>query len=311
MNTRDVTVTLIPTEEDFQILDIFMEAGRIRPDVIRSLSLPSNIDPAKGVVISGRAPIWLYARLVHLCLNAPWVATYDPKAGAIIVVRRSVDRPQVGDVIPKEKVFCYLPKHSGPSNQEEPKPGIGSKAIAFLGPPHSGKSVLMNALRIKMQEVLPAEKFQRDFYVLRACPDGEGDWFNEIPQEVAMTLRYKNRFDDEFVNQICQALEQLRQQKQLLLVDCGGKIDRKNQRILNRCTHAVIVSRHPEEIPLWRGAAFSSELEILAEVESLTNSCAEVLSSSPLRIRLGKLERGERLAVPDELWGCLKSLIVD
>jgi len=154
-----------------------------------------------------------------------------------------------------------------------------------------------------MQEELPPECFHRDFFVLRACPDGEGDWFSEIPANVALTLRYKGPFDDQFVDQVCAELEQLRQQKRLLFVDCGGKIDKKNQRILNLCTHALIVSCAPELIPEWRGAACSSELEILAEVESVPTACAEVQATSPLRIRLGKLKRGtERdLQIPVEL----------
>ncbi len=214
----------------------------------------------------------------------------------------------MGNVIPTEKVLPYLPKRPEVPKQEESKPEILSKAIAFLGPPRSGKSVLMNSIRIKLQNELAAEKFQRDFYVLRACPDGEGDWFSEIPKDVALTLRYKNRFDDEFAGRICEALQQLRQQKRLLLVDCGGRIDKKNQRVLNLCTHAIIVSRDPEQIPLWRGAALLSELEILAEIESAPEPCAEVISTSPLHIQLGKLERGEEreLKIPTELINYLK-----
>ncbi len=323
ISTKDVIVRLIsPKDENFQILDIFLAIGRIRPNVISSLqpnvisslNLLQGIDPNKGVIINGRAPIWLYARLVQLCQSAIWIAIYDPKDGAIIVASRSATELQVGNVIPVEKVYPYLPKYSGVPKQkeskDESKPESTSKAIAFLGPPHSGKSVLVNAIRLKLQNELSAEKFQRDFYILRACPDGEGDWFSEIPKNVAKELRYKNRFDDEFVNRICEELEKLRQQKQLLLVDCGGKLDRKNQRILTLCTHTIIVSRDPEQIPLWQGAALLSELKILAEIESVSEIRAEVISTSPLRIRLGKLERGEEQKIaemiPPELINLLK-----
>jgi CRISPR-associated protein Csx3 len=185
----------------------------------------------------------------------------------------------------------------------KPQPSIRSKVIAFLGPPHSGKSVLLNAIRIQIQNQLPADWVNHNFFVLRACPDGEGDWFSEGHLDVVRTLRYKNQFDDQFVEQICEELEQLRQQKRLLLVDCGGKLDKKNQRILSLCTHALIVSWDPEQIPEWRGAARLSELEILAEVESVLSDCAEVQSESPLRIRLGQLKRGNesRLQIPEAL----------
>ena len=294
---------LIKTDKDFQILDIVMRAGRIQPDVLGPLALPEEIDFTKGVVINGRAPIWLYAHLVLLCQEALYVATFDPRMGAVVVASKAEVGRRVGDVIPGEEILPHLPQHPAVPKQEGPQPSIRSKVIAFLGPPHSGKSVLLNAIRIKMQEELPPECFHRDFFVLRACPDGEGDWFSEIPADVALTLRYKGPFDDQFVDQVCAELEQLRQQKRLLFVDCGGKIDKKNQRILNLCTHALIVSCARELIPEWRGAARSSELEVLAEVESVPTACAEVQATSPLRIRLGKLERGaERgLQIPVEL----------
>jgi|GEM_PF-296142 len=303
-----IDLDLISTNDDFQILDIRMLAARIQLDVVGQLALPESVDFAKGIVINGKAPIWLYARLVTLCQEAPYVATFDPRHGAIVVASRADAARRVGDIIPGEEILALLPKPSDAPKGEELKPSIPSKVIAFLGPPHSGKSVLLNALRLRMQEELPPECFQRDFFIVRACPDGEGDWFSEIPKDIALTLRYKSPFDEEFVDRVCAELEPLRQQKRLLLVDCGGKIDKKNQRILNLCTHALIVSRDPEQIPEWRGAARASELEILAEVESVPTPCAEVLRTSPLAIRLGKLARGaERdLQIPTELIEAVK-----
>ncbi len=305
---KDVEITWIKTDGDFQILDIFLTKGWIQPDVLGRLMLPEGMDFAKGIVINGKAPIWLYARLVVLCQQMPYVATFDPRMGAIVVASRADAGRRVGDIIPGEEILPLLPTPSDAPKEEGLKPSIPSKVIAFLGPPHSGKSVLLNALRLRMQEELPPDCFQRDFFIVRACPDGEGDWFSEIPKDIALTLRYKGSFDDKFVDQVCKELEQLRQQKRLLLVDCGGKIDKKNQRVFNLCTHALIVSRDPECIPEWRGAARASELEILAEVESVPTPCAEVLRASPLVIRLGKLERGaERdLQIPTELIEAVK-----
>lgn len=309
MNELDVTISVIPTDNDFQIIDIYMCRGRILPRVIRSLRPPTDIDANKGIVINGRAPIWLYAYLAAFYQHAPWVATFSPTDGATIVVSRKDSERQVGDVIPTQVVLPHIPRHPEGPTRSSPKTENHSKVVALLGPPHSGKSVLLNAIRLKMQKELSPICFQQSFYVLRACPDGEGDWFSEIPEEIALTLRYKNRFDEEFVNRICGALQELRPQKKLLLVDCGGKLDRKNQRILNLCTHAIIVSRDPEQILLWRGAALLSELAIVAEVESTLNACTKVMCSSPLRIRLGKLERGNErtLELPRELLDLLRT----
>jgi len=239
---------------------------------------------------------------IILCQRAPYIATFDPRIGALVISSCEGATRQVGDIIPINDVLRYIPERDIP-REGKPQPSIWSKVIAFLGPPHSGKSVLLNAIRIQIQKRLPPDWVNRNFFVLRACPDGEGDWSSESPLDVVRTLRYKNQFDDQFVEQICEELEQLRQQKRLLLVDCGGKLDKKNQRILSLCTHALIVSRDPEQIPEWRGAARLSELEILAEVESVPSDCAEVQGESPLRIRLGQLKRGNEscLQIPEAL----------
>ena len=308
-----VRLSLIPAAEDFQILDILMEEGRISPGVLRSLHLPGQIDNEKGVVINGRAPIWLYAYLIGLCRSVPWIATFNPMDGAVVTVARSSKGRSVGDVIEPDRILQYLRPHLQPPKQaKSAQPAAGSFAVAFLGPPHSGKSVLMNAMRMALQKKMTPVSFERYFFVLRACPDGEGDWFSRIPQDMGLILRYKAPFDDGFVDRICAAVQRLRRQKRLLFVDCGGKIDRKNQRILNLCTHAIIVSRDPEQTGWWYGAALASELEVLAEIESTLENTSEIVQQGqPLRVRLGPLQRGSEteIPVPQELIGLVINLL--
>ncbi|MDW8075198.1 MAG: hypothetical protein RMK00_05440 [Bacteroidota bacterium] len=86
-----------------------------------------------------------------------------------------------------------------------------------------------------------------------------------------------------------------------MLVDTGGKIDRKTQRILNCCTHAIIVTAKPEEFCRWRGAIEASEVALIALVESVLEQCCDVVGTDPLHVRLGKLERGTTGTVPDAL----------
>lgn len=286
-------------KEKFQIVDIFMGGGGIiAPVDLRKVKLPKGIDWSKGIILNGRAPIWLYAHLVHKCHIAAWVAVYSPRDGAIVVQSHQKDAPQVGDIIPTERIMKYLPIHTDVRRSRRGRKGSGGIAIAFVGPPHSGKSVLMNAVRLKMRGQLKPRSFQRDFYILRACPDGEGDWFSDIPAKEALTLRYKNRFDDEFVQSVCAHLESLRRQKQILLVDCGGRIDKANQSVWNLCTHAIIVSPDPALFPEWRGALKASEVGILAEVESSIKREARIVSRDPLRMHLGPLERGQEKEIP-------------
>ena len=74
----------------------------LSPDVLGSIGLPSDVVGREhlGLVISGRGPVWLYARLVHEAHPFAWVATYDPRlAGAVVVHRHRADAPAVGQVV--------------------------------------------------------------------------------------------------------------------------------------------------------------------------------------------------------------------
>lgn len=55
--------------------------GLIAPGDLKTLSLPEGMVWSQGVVIEGKAPIWLYAYLVHECHPAAWVACFDPRLG--------------------------------------------------------------------------------------------------------------------------------------------------------------------------------------------------------------------------------------
>lgn len=298
-----VEVTLIPTPESFQLLDVFIGGNGIAdPQDLALLQLPIGVDWRKGVLISGRGPIWLYAFLVHQCHTAVWIAVMDPRHGAIVVEAHYPAAPAVGSAIPLERFQEYLPKHEAVPHSAKAPDADPRKRIVFVGPPNSGKSVLLRALYSGLQARLPIEQFQRDVFLIRACPDGEGNWFGEIPLDRAATLRHKSHWDEAFVTDICGHLEGVAKNKQLILVDLGGKIDRYSQQILNRCSHAVIVSRDPSAIAEWRGALRASEIKVLAEIESVLENVCQVLGNEPLRLRFGALERGKEVSrLPEEL----------
>lgn len=74
----------------YQFIEIKIAEGAVlEPSDLRALRLPTGIEPQVGVVISGRAPIWLYAYLVHELHPTAWVACYDPRIGAIVVTTHS------------------------------------------------------------------------------------------------------------------------------------------------------------------------------------------------------------------------------
>jgi len=59
---------------------------------------PPKINSRKGLIISGRGPIWLYGFLIHYYHSTPFIAVYDPRLGAV-VIETHVPSIKVGDVL--------------------------------------------------------------------------------------------------------------------------------------------------------------------------------------------------------------------
>lgn len=57
------------------------------------------VDPKIGVVLSGRGPVWLFGLLIHELHPTAWVATHDPRLGAV-VVQSHTQGVTAGDVFP-------------------------------------------------------------------------------------------------------------------------------------------------------------------------------------------------------------------
>ena len=157
-------------------------------------------------------------------------------------------------------------------------------AVMIGGPPHSGKSVLTYGLTRALRDL------NMDHYVLRACPDGEGDWSQEAGQKTVRLLRVKGRFTPEFVQAMCRDI----QRRHLpLLVDVGGKPTPEQEVIFEQCTHAILISREPALLAEWRERAERCGLTILAELHSELQGQEEILDPGPpLRGRIIGLKRG-------------------
>ncbi|MCE7987029.1 MAG: hypothetical protein DYG89_38135 [Caldilinea sp. CFX5] len=157
-------------------------------------------------------------------------------------------------------------------------------AIAIGGPPHSGKSVLTYSLT----QLLRTQRIEH--YVLRACPDGEGDWSNETTPERVLALRQKGKFTDTFIANVCTAI----QSRHLpLLVDVGGAPTTKDEAIFRCCTHLLILSKSREELALWRALAERTHLPIIAEIDSALTGEEEIYGAYPILTgRMTHLERG-------------------
>ena len=80
---------------EFTLIHFELE-NPIKPDDLKNLNVP-EVNPRKGVVISGRGPIWLHCFLAHKYHPTPFVAVYDPRLGAVVV--QSHTDLKEGDVI--------------------------------------------------------------------------------------------------------------------------------------------------------------------------------------------------------------------
>ena len=82
---------------EFTIRD---ENGILSPADLQSISLPEDLDMSKGLVLSGRGPVWLYGYLTHLAHPFAWVGIHDPRLnGAIVVEGHQTHAPTIGEIV--------------------------------------------------------------------------------------------------------------------------------------------------------------------------------------------------------------------
>jgi CRISPR-associated protein Csx3 len=70
----------------------------ITPNEIHTIS-PPKLHGTKGVILSGRGPIWLYCYLAHYYHPTKFIATYDPREGGAVVVESHTPEFKIGDII--------------------------------------------------------------------------------------------------------------------------------------------------------------------------------------------------------------------
>jgi CRISPR-associated protein Csx3 len=148
-------------------------------------------------------------------------------------------------------------------------------AILVGGPPHAGKSVLTYSLTQALRER------NIDHYVIRACPDGEGDWSQEIDQDAVRVIRVKGTWTPNFVERLCQDLER---RHFPLLVDMGGRPEAWQTCILSNCTHSVLLlHRHDKPtIRFWRQLVEENGLLPLALLNSVLDGTSTITSDGPV-----------------------------
>ena len=158
-------------------------------------------------------------------------------------------------------------------------------AILIGGAPDAGKSVLTYNLTQKLRSM------EIPHYVLRANPDGEGDWFldggwflegNDLEAIRELKKRAHRKWSDRFRQLVAKAI----QCRQLpLIVDIGGLPREEDTGILLACTHSILLLKDGEEQAneTWRSFTKRTSLTPLAELRSsLRKEEAELTAREPV-----------------------------
>jgi CRISPR-associated protein Csx3 len=85
--------------EQYTLVEFTIPGNVLEPDDLINLH-PPKVDGTKGVIISGRGPMWLYGYLCHTYHPTAWVGFFDPRLAGAVVVQSHQPGIQVGQVIP-------------------------------------------------------------------------------------------------------------------------------------------------------------------------------------------------------------------
>jgi CRISPR-associated protein Csx3 len=166
----------------------------------------------------------------------------------------------------------------------------------LAGPPRSGKSCLREGLKQAIRAI-PGAPYP---YVITACPDGEGSWFQEtvnLDPSLARELKeaYKAKFTPEFVVRVEASVRNCT--LPLTLVDIGGIPSAENRTMVASATHAVLLAGDPSRLPEWREFCKNLGLSVVAEIRSDYHGTEDVVEDfgpdGVLRGSVHHLERGE------------------
>lgn len=172
--------------------------------------------------------------------------------------------------------------------------------IIFCGPPHSGKSVFVANLIDK----LPTDAYT----IIRACPDGEGNWSNNEKQNETMLVRKKGKFDQSFVDDVCKAIDN--QTNKIVLVDVGGVMSKENEQVFKHCDSFVVISGDEKSKQEWLKFGQKLGLECIGSIDSSLEGQEKIYSRKPyLQGKIVGLERGKILESSSIIKGMVSDII--
>jgi len=163
-------------------------------------------------------------------------------------------------------------------------------AVLIGGPPDSGKSVLTFHLTQTLRQ------HGTPHYVLKANPDGEGDWTHLADQELVRTILVPRAWTPAFVERICQDIQR---RHSPLIVDVGGRPQPWQEAIFDQCTHAVLLTRDGASHATWLDLAQHHNLLLLADLYSDLRGQDRLVETQPaLRGVVSGLEWGRPVSSP-------------
>ena len=180
--------------------------------------------------------------------------------------------------------------------------------IVLAGPPNSGKSCLREGLKQAIHAFKQENSNVPYPYVITACPDGEGAWFQETMAkypEVGKACKeaYRHNFTPQFTELVAGHVSNCRQA--LTIVDIGGLVSKENKQICQEATHIVILAGDDpsskktweDRVKPWQKFAKDLRLKVVAEIYSDYYAKKDVFkkieADDTLRGNIHYLKRGE------------------
>lgn len=156
-----------------------------------------------------------------------------------------------------------------PRYDERLKNGV---KVVVMGPPHSGKSVFIEALS---QAVDP----ELGMTMLGGCPDGEGLWLQRHYDDPEVKkLRRKGTFTPEFVEHAAESVQGFH--GPLALIDIGGRVSEENRAIAAGATHAIILAGDLSKVAEWRDFADELGIPVVATLHSHYSGNGDIIHTA-------------------------------
>ncbi|WP_030008320.1 CRISPR-associated ring nuclease Crn3/Csx3 [Picosynechococcus sp. NKBG042902] len=281
-----ISISLSPTcyyrELPYQVLTLELTSGDrlIQPQDLGKITIPASLNTRGGVVISGRAPIWLYAYLTHELHPTAWVACYDPRLGAVVVATHST-QTNIGQVLPIDPT------------QIDTQPNL-APALLVVGPNHPSKDHFSQTL----QQTLAADYSQIAYQKAHWEPQGHWQLQGHSPAEQPDAT-------------YAETLLKLRRQRDLVIVAVNSDSDPRQLPILEACSHYLIISDDPQAIAPWHQfCGERANLKAVGIVHHCPNSPDQLHSQNPiLELTLDATEREATTPLPAPLLQKIYQLI--